>query len=137
MLTTQLTNILNNTLKNPIYKTIQLISMTTILKKNNFVKKQEGVSLHLVVLHFVYMLVMNKKISTFMKQSDDAFSKDVYYRLLKNTSYNWRGLLSQSVVKLISMLHKVQDAKAIKVFIVDDTVEEKTGNKIEGGHTTL
>ncbi len=137
MLTTQLTNILNNTLKNPIYKTIQLISMTTILKKNNFVKKQEGVSLHLVVLHFVYMLVMNKKISTFMKQSDDAFAKDVYYRLLKNTSYNWRGLLSQSVVKLISMLHVVQDAKAIKVFILDDTVEEKTGNKIEGGHTTL
>jgi len=37
--------------------------MKTILKKNNFSKK-EGAEVHMVVLHFVYMLVMNKKIST-------------------------------------------------------------------------
>ena len=40
----------------------------------------------MVVLHFVYMLVMNKKISTFMNQSNDSFKKDVYYRLLTNAS---------------------------------------------------
>ena len=136
MLTTQLTNILNNTLKNPIYKTIQMINMQKILRDSNFVK-QDGVAIHLIVLHFVYMLVMNKKMSTFIQQSSDSLKKDVYYRLLKNTAYNWRKLLALSAFKLISLLHKVQDPKAIKVFILDDTVEGKTGKKIEGGRDYL
>jgi len=136
MLTTQLTNILNNTLKNPIYKTIQMINIKKILRDSNFVK-QDGAAVHLIVLHFVYMLVMNKKMSTFIQQSNDALKKDVYYRLLKNTAYNWRKLLALSTFKLISLLHKVQDSKAIRVFILDDTVEGKTGKKIEGGRDYL
>ena len=85
-----------------------------------------------MVLHFVYMLVMNKKIFTFRKQSNDSFKKDVYYRLLSNSSYNWRSLLSLSSLKILSLLHKIQDAKAIKVFILDDSVEDKVGKNIEG-----
>jgi len=136
LIESQLTNIFNDTLKNPIYKTIQLIKMSTILKKSNFIKR-DGVAVHLVVLHFVYMLVMNKKLSTFMDQSDDSFKKDVYYRLLKNESYNWRRLLSLSSLKLISLLHKVQEPNKIKVLILDDTVEGKTGKQIEGSRDKL
>lgn len=55
--------IINDKLKNPIYETLRLLNMKTILTKSNFSKK-EGVAVHMVVLHFVYMLVMNKKIST-------------------------------------------------------------------------
>ena len=127
----QIINIINNKLKNPIYKTMQILNLKTILAKSNFTKK-EGVAVHMVLLHFVYMLVMNKKISTFMKQSNDSLKKDVYYRLLANSSYNWRGLLALSVAKILSKLHKVQDAKAIKVLIIDDTVEDKVGKNIEG-----
>jgi len=110
--------------------------MTTILKKSNFIK-QDGAAVHLVVLHFVYMLVMNKKLSTFMDQSDDSFTKDVYYRLLKNESYNWRKLLSLSSLKLIALLHKIQEPNKIKVLILDDTVEGKTGKQIEGSRDKL
>jgi hypothetical protein len=78
------------------------------------------------------MLVMNKKVSTFMNQSDDSFKKDVYYRLLSNASYNWRKLLSLSTLKILKLLHKVQDSKAVRVFIIDDTVEGKVGKNIEG-----
>ena len=132
----QIINIINDKLKNPIYKTMQLLNMKTILTKSNFTKK-EGVAAHMVVLHFVYMLVMNKKISTFMNQSDDSFKKDVYYRLLANSSYNWRSLLTLSASKILSKLHKVQDAKAVKVFILDDTVEDKVGKNIEGSCDNL
>ncbi len=86
----------------------------------------------MVVIHFVSMLVMNKKISTFINQSDDSFKKDVYYRLLCNPNYNWRKLLSLSSIKIVSLLHKIQDPKAIRVFIIDDTVEGKVGKNIEG-----
>ena len=36
--------------------------------------KKEGV-VHMVVLHFVYMLVMNKKNTNFMNQSNDSLKK--------------------------------------------------------------
>ena len=75
---------------------------------------------------------MNKKVSTFINQSDDSLKKDVYYRLLSNSSYNWRKLLSLSSLKILKLLHKVQDKQAIKVLIIDDTVEGKVGKNIEG-----
>jgi IS4 transposase len=127
----QIINIINDKLKNPIYKTMQILNLKTILAKSNFTKK-EGVAVHMVLLHFVYMLVMNKKMSTFMKQSNDSLKKDVYYRLLSNSSYNWRSLLTLSVSKILSKLHKVQDAKVIKVLILDDTIEGKVGKNVEG-----
>jgi hypothetical protein len=83
------------------------------------------------------MLVMNKKISTFRKQSNDSFKKDVYYRLLSNSAYNWRKLLSLSSLKILSLLHKIQDSKAIKVLILDDSVEDKAGKNIEGSCDSL
>jgi len=132
----QILNIINDKLKNPVYQTIQLLNMKTILTKSNFSKK-DGVAVHMVVLHFVYMLVMNKKIFTFMKQSNDSFKKDVYYRLLANSSYNWRSLLSLSSLKILSLLHKIQDSKAVKVFIIDDTVEDKVGKNVEGSCDSL
>jgi hypothetical protein len=128
--------IINDKLKNPIYETLRLLNMKTILIKSNFSKK-EGVAVHMVLLHFVYMLVMNKKISTFMNQSKDSFKKDVYYRLLSNASYNYRKLLSLSSLKILSLLHKVQDSKLIRVLILDDTVEDKVGKNIEGSCDNL
>ena len=133
----QIISAINTTLKNPIYHTMQLLNIKSILKSANFVKKREGVSPYLVVLHFVYMLVMNKKISTFINQSNDSLKKDTYYRLLQNSSYNWRKLLSLTNLKILKLLHKVQDSSAVKVLIIDDTVEGKTGKYVEGSRDAL
>jgi IS4 transposase len=133
----QIISAINTTLKNPIYQTMQLLNIKTILKNANFVKKREGVAPYLIVLHFVYMLVMNKKIATFMSQSNDSLKKDTYYRLLQNSNYNWRELLSLTSMKILKLLHKVQDPKAVKVFIIDDTVEGKTGKYVEGSRDAL
>jgi len=133
----QIISAIHTTLKNPIYQTMQLLNIKSILKNANFVKKREGVSPYLVVLHFVYMLVMNKKISTFMNQSNDSLKKDTYYRLLQNSSYNWRKLLSLTNLKILKLLHKVQDSSSVKVLIIDDTVEGKTGKYVEGSRDAL
>ena len=132
----KITNIINDKLKNPIFKTMQVLNIKTILSQSKFTKK-DGVSVYMVVIHFVYMLVMNKKISTFSKQSDDSLKKDVYYRLLSNSNYNWRKLLSLSTLKILKLLHKVQDKKAVRVLIIDDTVEGKVGKEIEGSSDYL
>ena len=88
-------------------------------------------------IHFLYMFVINKKISSFAKYSSDSYKKDVYYRLLKNSKYNWRKLLLLTSVKLICKLHKLQKTTDIKVLIIDDTVEIKRGKFIEGSCKNL
>ena len=133
----QIISAINTTLKNPIYQTMQLLNIKSILKIANFDKKREGASPYLVVLHFVYMLVMNKKISTFINQSNDSLKKDTYYRLLQNSSYNWRKLLSLTNLKILKLLHKVQNSSSVKVLIIDDTVEGKTGKYVEGSRDAL
>ena len=49
----QIISAINTTLKNPIFQTMQLLNIKSILKNANFVKKREGASPYLVVLHFV------------------------------------------------------------------------------------
>ena len=124
-------------LKNPILTVLKDINFSSILKQSNFIKRDIGVSPYLVTLQFLYMFIINKKISTFMKYSNDSFKKDVYYRLLKNEKYNWRKLLLLSSAKLIKRLHILQKNSDTKVLIIDDTVEIKRGKFIEGSCKNL
>ena len=106
------------------------------MKQSNFIKRDIGVSPYMVILQFLYMFLINKKISTFIKYSNDSFKKDVYYRLLKNGKYNWRKLLLNTSVKLISRLSRLQKTTDTKVFIIDDTVEVKRGKYIHEVRTS-
>src|SRR5574344_1404846 len=124
-------------LKNPILTVLKDINFSSILKQSNFIKRDIGVSPYLITLQFLYMFIINKKISTFMKYSNDSFKKDVYYRLLKNEKYNWRKLLLLSSAKLIKRLHILQKNSDTKVLIIDDTVEIKRGKFIEGSCKNL
>ena len=81
---------MNKVLKNPIVSVLRDINFSSILKQSNFIKQDIGVKPYLIVLQFLYMFIINKKISSFMKYSNDSYKKDVYYRLLKNSRYNWR-----------------------------------------------
>ena len=81
---------MNSVLKNPVVQVLRDINFSTILKQSNFIKRDIGVPPYMVILQFLYMFLINKRISSFMKQSNDKKKKDVYYRLLKNDKYNWR-----------------------------------------------
>ncbi|MCT7562214.1 transposase, partial [Aliarcobacter butzleri] len=123
---------MNKVLKNPIVEVLRDINFSSILKQSNFKKRDIGVKPYMIILQFLYMFIINKKISTFMKYSNDSFKKDVYYRLLKNEKYNWRKLLLLSSAKLIKRLHILQKNSDTKVLIIDDTVEIKRGQSIQG-----
>lgn len=128
---------MNSVLKNPIVSILREINFSSILKKSNFVKRDIGKTPYLILLHFLYMFIINKKISSFMKYSNDSFKKDVYYRLLKEKRYNWRKLLLLTSVKLISKLSPLQNPTDTKVLIIDDTVEIKRGKYIQGSCKNL
>ncbi|WP_323595719.1 IS4 family transposase [Aliarcobacter butzleri] len=128
---------MNKVLKNPIVEVLRDINFSSILKQSNFKKRDIGVKPYMIILQFLYMFIINKKISTFMKYSSDSYKKDVYYRLLKNEKYNWRKLLLLSSAKLIKRLHILQKNTDTKVLIIDDTVEIKRGKFIEGSCKNL
>lgn len=128
---------MNSVLKNPIVSVLRDINFSSILKQSNFIKRDIGVPPYMVILQFLYMFLINKKISSFMKYSNESFKKDVYYRLLKNSKYNWRKLLLLTSVNLINKLSVLQNPTDTKVFIIDDTVEIKRGKYIEGSCKNL
>jgi hypothetical protein len=52
-------------LKNPILEVLYEIKITNILNQSNFIKKEVGYSQFQIILHFLYMLIMKKRESTF------------------------------------------------------------------------
>jgi DDE superfamily endonuclease len=122
----------SSALKNPILSVLREINISKILVQSNFIKRDIGYAPFQIILHFIYMLVMNKRQSAFVKQSSDAYGKDTYYRFVKDTRYNWRKLLmltSIALIRKIKPLHKEGDHTLL---IIDDTVEPKRGKQIEG-----
>lgn len=123
---------LKGVLKNPIASLLKEIGIVKILRQSNFTKRSVGYAPYLILLHFVYMLVMHKRQSAFVKQSSDAFGKDVYYRFLANKRFNWRKLLMLSTLKLIEKIEPLHQREEQRLLIIDDTVEPKRGKQIEG-----
>jgi len=123
---------ISRVLKNPILSLLREINISKILKQSNFIKRDIGFAPFQILLHLVYMLLMNKRQSAFVKQSADAYSKDAYYRFVKDTRYNWRKLLMLSSMTLIRKIQPLQNKSEHRLFIIDDTVEPKRGKQIEG-----
>lgn len=123
---------LRGVLNNPILGVLREINISKILIQSNFIKRDIGFAPFQVLLHFVYMLLMNKRQSAFVKQSADAYGKDTYYRFVKDTRYNWRKLLMLSSIALIGKIKPLQKKSDHKLLIIDDTVEPKRGKQIEG-----
>ncbi len=119
-------------LKNPILEVLQEIKITKILKKSNFVKRDVGYSPFQILLHFLDMLIMQKRQSVFIKQSPNAFGKDTYYRFIKKSHYNWRKLLLLSSIALLQKIRPLYKYGEKSLLIIDDTVEPKRGKLIEG-----
>ena len=124
-------------LKNPILSVLKEINIVSILKQSNFNKRNTGHSVFFVLLHFIYMLLMNKRQSSFVKQSSDAYGKDTYYRFIQSKRYNWRKLLLLSSQALIAKVEPLQKKREAKLLIIDDTVEIKRGKQIEGSCKSL
>lgn len=118
-------------LKNPILDVLKAVKLTKLLKQSGFVKK-EGASPQNILLHFIYMLVMNYSIPLFIKRSKQSFHKDAYYRFLQDQRYHWHTLLQLITLQLINKVKTLHRGKRTEVFILDDTIEVKRGKYIEG-----
>ena len=75
---------MNNVLKNPILLVLRDINFSSILKQSNFIKKDIGKSSYMIILYFLYMFIINKKISTFMKLNCQHFIVHKNYNLINH-----------------------------------------------------
>ena len=53
---------MNKVLKNPIIEVLRDINFASILKQSNFKKRDIGVKPYMIILQFLYMFIINKKI---------------------------------------------------------------------------
>jgi hypothetical protein len=124
-------NVVSSKLKSPIVDVLKDIKIDRLLKRSGFIKK-EGYATSTILLHFISIIIMNTKLSTFMKQSSESYKKDVYYDTLKNPKYNWQKLLLLISFSMIQKVNTLKQKNRTRVFIIDDSNEDKTGKKIEG-----
>jgi hypothetical protein len=59
----------SSVLKNPILGVLREINISKILIQSYFIKRDIGIAAFQIILHFIYMLVMNKRQSAFVRQS--------------------------------------------------------------------
>lgn len=84
----------SNVLKNPVLAVLKEINISKILKESNFIKRDIGYTPFRMLLHFIYMLVINKRQSAFIRHSSDAYKKTPItdlYRIFDTTGESyWR-----------------------------------------------
>ena len=101
------------------------------LKQSNFFK-QKGFPCKELLQFLVTLVFMGKNLWRYLdiNTGKAPFQKDVVYRFMNNCCYNWRKLLlllsSQIIRKHIAPL---TDEKRINVFIIDDTLFNKSRSK--------
>ena len=124
-----------------IFQSLQSLKLSANFSEFNFLKKQ-GYAFHLVLSLLIWMTVQSKKTvnSSLSDLSDNGIhlEKDVCYRLKNSEKICWRRILWYIVCKF---LHQTQqntentadngEKSKPRCLIFDDTLLEKTGNKIE------
>ncbi|MDD2906040.1 MAG: hypothetical protein PHH41_10415 [Sulfurimonas sp.] len=95
---------ISSLLKNPVLQVLREINISKILIQSNFIKRDIGYALFQILLHFVYMLVMNKRQSAFIRHSGNAYRKDTYYGFVQVTGESYWGLSAAALIQKVRPL---------------------------------
>ena len=124
-----------------IFQTLKSLKLSANFAEFNYLKSQ-GYAFNLVLSLLIWMTLQSKKTvnSSLSELSDNGINlkNDVYYRLKNSEKICWRRILWYIVTKFLQQTHKSVENTAEKsektksrCLIFDDTLLEKTGNKIE------
>ena len=117
-------------LYNSISSFFQTFGLGNLLRKCN-AQKEKGVS---VLDIFKYKLCnVFSDWSMYMQQKTgsfrEAFSKNTFYRFLNNPKINWLRFTTLLSKKAAESIEPLTDEKRVNVFVVDDTLFERTSCK--------
>lgn len=102
----------------------------SILRQCNF-SKEKGFSC-IKIFQYIFMLVFTGKnfFRTIESKKNTIFSKDVVYRFLNSSSFNWRKfllLLSSSIIK--NVIVPLTSKDRVNVLVVDDSLYSRNRSK--------
>ena len=95
------------------------------------IRKSYGIS-SFAVFQIIFQLVFQGRNLYRLLEGNRAESlpgKDVVYRFLNESRYNWRRFYQLLSLKVIGRFEKLTSAKRIRVFIVDDSVMGRERSK--------
>ena len=118
--------------------TLKFFDIQRIFREFDFIKRN-GIRVTLILTALLVMLFYKSKnihnyfFRQFGKLTDAKGSKNPYYELLGNEYVCWRSILYLFAKRYLSLSSRITDHSGkIKALIFDDTVTEKSGQKIEG-----
>ena len=98
-------------------------------------QKQEGYStFEILSLMLMLPLMLLKSVNALYRsefQKVTNMKKDVIYRFKNNENMPWRDLLLKVAKSFMSQVNPNKEVAANSAFIIDDTIEAKTGRQIE------
>jgi len=116
-----------------IIKIIKSLKLRTIFYKNG-VSKKRGIDAVSIVISLIFMIFSGKSINEFSKYCQKSLfklgGKDIYYRLSNSKGINWRKILYEISLVVLNKFKKYSSWSK-RVLVLDDTVIEKQGEKIE------
>lgn len=117
-----------------IDRVFQSLKLKTFLCRANIIKNDGYHASHLLFMLVMLPLLKIQSVNTFCKKKWyqwSACQKDTYYRFKKNVSYRWRSFMNyinHEIFKKIDLDNIPQDELS---FVIDDTILQKIGKKIE------
>lgn len=109
------------------------LNLNRLIRQLGFTKRT-GVSINeALFLLLLWRWINVSSIAVFCRQALKTFScakKDVMYDLLKREDLNWRGLHATTAKAIYQQCG--MGASRLKVYVLDDTMKERRGKKMEG-----
>ena len=123
-----------------VFHAFSVLGISGILKQSNICndsRKLEGEkdnsrrSAYMVFTLLFLLVFQGLNLFRFLhyKKGDCACSKNTYYRFLNNCHYNWSRFLTFLSSKVIALMEPLTDAKRVKCFVLDDSVNKRGRSK--------
>jgi len=106
------------------------LGLASMLRKAS-IRKTQGHSTYAIFKFLLLLVFQERNLFRFLEseRSDQAVSKNTYYRFLNNPTYNWRKFLSLLSAKVISTFSNLTKPDRVNVLILDDSIVPRNRSK--------
>lgn len=113
-----------------LLQTFKTLQLSKLLRKAGS-RKAQGISVFEVFRVLLLLVFQGKNLYRYLdsNRSDNAASKNTYYRFLNESTYNWRRFLLLLASKVISSLNKLTRPDRVNVLILDDSIIPRNRSK--------
>ena len=123
-----------NNFDSKVSKVFSSLNLKTCLCRANIIKRDGYHASHLLFILIVLPMLKIKTIGGFCEKHWEHWSKskrDTFYRFKQNAAYRWRTFMYKVNVRIFEGLQLDNTPQEEQYFVIDDTILQKLGRKIE------